>query len=233
MQIMSLFILIDPPNIVSVGPAKEVSAQVGKDVILTCEAEANPAPRYQWLQRTERQEVLIRGYDKNLVISDANYDHQGEFVCKAINEIRGEERSVQSEAIRLDVSGAPRIAKKSTVRFPHEVRVQNGEDARLEVEFCADPMPEQAWHLSGSDDDDNSPSLTLSAGIAHGRFFADTLPSPGRQDCHVAALRINGAHADDTRSYLLRLTNSHGVQTHTVHLVVRGELLLHIFYGEE
>ncbi len=94
------------------GPSKRVTAKVGKDLILTCEAEGNPAPRYQWLQRTESHQVLVRGYERDLVISDADYDHQGEFVCKAIAEIAGEERSVQSEAIRVDVEGEPRVVAR-------------------------------------------------------------------------------------------------------------------------
>ncbi len=214
--------------------------RVGKDIILTCEAEGNPAPRYQWLQRTESHQVVVRGHERNLVISDVDYDHQGEFVCKAINEIREEERSVQSSGIRVDVSGEPRISKKTAALAPREVRVQNGEVARLEVEFCADPRPEEVWHLggggnsggassggggaSGSDAaDDKKPRLKLSTGTAHGRFSAETRRLPGREDCYLAALNIDGAHADDSDKYLLRLRNSHGEKTHTVRLVVRGK----------
>ncbi|CAB4060313.1 unnamed protein product [Lepeophtheirus salmonis] len=55
------------------------------------------------------KEVLIRGYRiSKLLIDNVTYDHQGEFVCKGI---------------------------------------QNGEDAVLEVHFCADPLPKQSWHL--------------------------------------------------------------------------------------
>ncbi len=119
------------------------------------------------------------------------------------------------------------------------MRVQNGEDARLEVEFCADPLPKQAWHFGRRDEEGeeeerggnalasnggSSSPLVLSAGIVQGRFYAETVKTPGREDCYVAALRINGAHADDTRPYLLRLTNEHGEQTHTVRLLVKGEV---------
>ncbi len=219
----------------SVGPSNSVKARVGKDVILTCEAEGNPEPRYQWLQRTETHQVLVRGYEKNLVISDVGYEHQGEFVCKAINKVRGEERSVQSSGIRVDVSGEPRISKKTAAAAAstggREVRVQNGEVARLEVEFCSDPEPEQVWHLGrgvtevgGLDHDGQvTPKLKLSAGTGHGRFSAESSRVPGREDCYVAALNIKGAHADDTDAYLLRLSNNHGEETHTVNLVVRGE----------
>ena len=35
---------------------------------LTCDAEGNPPPQYQWLQKLPTQEVLIRSYTKDLVI---------------------------------------------------------------------------------------------------------------------------------------------------------------------
>ena len=94
-----------------------------KKAILTCEAEGNPTPRYQWLQKMPTQEVLIRGSEKTLVIENVTYYHQGEFVCKAMNTIRGEERSVQSEPIRVEVSGAPQVLRYSAQL---DVRVHNG-----------------------------------------------------------------------------------------------------------
>ena len=133
--------------------------------VLTCEAEGNPPPRYQWLQKLRTQELLIRGYEKRLVIPNVTYDHQGEFVCKAINSIRGEDRSVQSEPILVEVSGAPQVMKYTA---QHEVRVQNGEDARLEVLFCADPEPKQAWHL-GDRGSGSGNNIILASGTAHGR----------------------------------------------------------------
>lgn len=187
--------------------------------MLNCEAEGNPKPRYQWLQKLPTQEVLIRGYEKTLIIDDVTYDHQGEFVCKAINTIRGEERSVQSDPIRVEVSGAPQVMKYAA---QHEVRVQNGEDAILDVLFCADPLPKQAWHLGdlGSGTGNN---IILAAGTGHGRFMAESLKKASKEDCYISTLRINGVVASDSHHYHLKLSNDQGSDDHTIHLVVKGK----------
>jgi hypothetical protein len=205
-----------PPTILSVGPNKVVAAQMMQKAVLTCEAEGNPAPRYQWLQKLPTNEVLIRGYEKQLVIENVTYDHQGEFVCKAINKIRGEERSIQSEPIRVEVSGAPQVMKYNA---QHDVRVQKGEDASLEVLFCADPMPGQSWYLGDVGSGNN---VILGSGTGHGRFVAESVRKADREDCYISTLRINGAHPTDSHAYQLRLSNGHGNDTHTVHLLVRG-----------
>ena len=189
--------------------------------VLTCEAEGKPAPRYQWLQKLPTQEVLIRGYEKQLVIENVAYDHQGEFVCKAINTIRDEDRSVQSDPIKVEVSGAPQVMKYSA---PNDVRVGKGEDASLEVIFCADPLPKQSWIVPDVMGSGNS--VILASGTGHGRFVAESVRKADREDCFISTLRINGAHPEDSHAYQLSLSNDHGNDTHIVHLVVRGETLI-------
>eukprot|EP00095_Tigriopus_kingsejongensis_P003892 maker-scaffold597_size128559-snap-gene-0.8 protein:Tk03892 transcript:maker-scaffold597_size128559-snap-gene-0.8-mRNA-1 annotation:"hypothetical protein DAPPUDRAFT_54063" len=208
------------PSILSVGPSHIVAAQKNKQAVLSCEAEGNPAPRYQWLQKLPTQEVFIRGSQKTLVIENVTYNHQGEFVCKAMNNINGEERSVQSEPIRVEVSGAPQVMKYEA---QHEVRVQNGEDATLEVLFCADPPPKQAWHLGDLGSNSGS-NIILAAGTGHGRFIAESAKKSDREDCYVSVLRINGAHPTDSHAYQLKLSNNHGSDTHTIHLTVRDHV---------
>jgi len=236
-----------------VGPHSRVEVRVGRPLELNCEAEGNPLPRYQWLQRNPRSQqvsflsaqlpvetliilpsslpavqVFIRGYDRRLYIDNATYDHQGEFVCKALSKLGEEERSVQSEAIRVDVLGAPtvtppshaaRVSMASGGGGLHEVHARVGEDAKLIVEYCADPAPSPVWELTGHG---AMSGISLSAGINHGRFFAE-VPSAveGREDCYIAALRVAGAHQDDAGAYRLRLSNDHGARVHTIHLSVR------------
>lgn len=203
-----------------------MAAQRNKKAMLNCEAEGNPPPQYQWLQKLPTQEVFIRGHEKTLVIDNVTYNHQGEFVCKAMNAINGEERSVQSEPIRFEVSGAPQVMKYEA---HHEVRVQNGEDATLEVLFCADPPPKQAWYLgdqslgSGTGSASGNSNIILAAGTGHGRFIAESARKADREDCYMSVLRINGAHPIDSHTYQLKLSNSHGTDVHTIHLVVRGK----------
>ena len=93
---------VDSPRILSVGPTKVVTAQLYNKTVLTCEAEGNPPPQYTWLQMNPTQEVLIRAHTQEFVIENVTYDYQGEFVCKATNDINGEERTVQSDAVKVN-----------------------------------------------------------------------------------------------------------------------------------
>ena len=92
------------------GPSKYISAHVHNRTTLSCLAEGNPPPRYQWLQKLPTHDVLVRGYSQYLNIENVTYDHQGEFVCKAVNVINGEQRSVQSDSISVEVIGAPQVS---------------------------------------------------------------------------------------------------------------------------
>ena len=102
-----------------------MSANVHNKTTLTCLAEGNPAPRYQWLQKLPTHEVLVRGYSQHLQIENVTYDHQGEFVCKAVNVINGEQRSVQSDPIIVEVTGAPQVTQFAAIK---EVIVGNGKN---------------------------------------------------------------------------------------------------------
>jgi len=203
------------PSIVSLGPSKYVSANVHNKTTLTCLAEGNPAPRYQWLQKLPTHEVLVRGYSQHLQIENVTYDHQGEFVCKAVNVINGEQRSVQSDPIIVEVTGAPQVTQFAAIK---EVIVGNGEDAVLEVRFCADPLPEQLWHLGETGD-----NMILAAGSRHKRFVVNTVRKL-KEDCYISTLRILDVEQADTTVYQLRLTNSHGTDMHEIRLVVREHL---------
>ena len=105
-----VFVSPDSPSIVSVGPTKVIAAKMYNRTSLTCEAEGNPPPKYKWLQHLPSEEVLIRGYEKTLSIDNVTYDHQGELVCEAVNEISGQQRTIQSEGIRVEVRHAFEIS---------------------------------------------------------------------------------------------------------------------------
>merc|ERR1719510_876821 len=132
------------PRILSVGPTKVVTAQLYNKTVLTCEAEGNPPPQYTWLQMLPTQEVLKRTYTQQFVIENVTYDYHGEFVCKATNKINGEERTVQSAPVKVEVTGAPQVLRYKAQK---NVMVPIGADAALVVEFCANPMSNQSWHL--------------------------------------------------------------------------------------
>ena len=206
----------------SIGPAKVISAKMYNKTTLTCEAEGNPPPRYKWLQMLPTQEVLIRGYDNHLVIDNVTYEHQGEFVCTAENEINDETRTYQSEPIKVEVTGAPQVLRYAAKRH---VVVGIGAEAVLEVEFCANPVSNQSWHL-GDMGLGTGNNIILAAGTGHGRFVAETARpvSDGKRDhCYISTLKIQGAHPSDSHNYELRLSNAHGVDKHLIQLAVRGK----------
>ena len=91
------------------------------------------------------------------------------------------------------------------------------EDAVLEVRFCADPLPEQLWHLGETGD-----NMILAAGSRHKRFVVNTVRKL-KEDCYISTLRILDVEQADSTVYQLRLTNSHGTDMHEIRLVVRGK----------
>ena len=205
----------DAPVISKVGPSVQIDAVVGERLELSCAAAGSPQPNYQWLQQLATGEVLVRGYEPSLVIESVNYDHQGEFVCKANNIVGGEKREVQSEPIDVTVRGKPRI---SGYNVKSELVVKTGEDATIAVEFCANPKPKQSWDIGPVAADGNR--IELSSRTRHGRFVVDHLIGTETRDCYQASLRILGVHPSDARSYPLALINDHGKDEFSVKLVV-------------
>ncbi len=86
-------------------PVGGATVGVHNRTVLTCTAEGNPVPKYQWLQKLPSQQVLKRGHNDTLELEDTTYDHQGDYVCEAVNVIGGQKKVVQSEAIHIEVRG--------------------------------------------------------------------------------------------------------------------------------
>ena len=225
-----MFHILDSPKIVSVGPSKIIKAKMYEKTTLSCNATGNPPPQYQWLQKLPTQEVLIRSYKKDFVIQNVTYDFQGEFVCKAVNIINGQKRSIQSDTIRVEVSGAPQVMQYHSKK---SVMVSIGDEAVLEVPFCANPISNQSWHLGDDSETGTGNNIILTAGTGTGRFHAESIKSfrsdsnQKRDHCYISTLRIKGAHPSDSRTYKLLLTNAHGVDQHIIRLAVKGKK---IFY---
>ena len=157
----------------------------------------------------------MRGYEPNLMIESVNYEHQGEFVCKANNIVGGEKREIQSEPIVVTVKGKPKISGYSV---KSELVVKTGEDATIAVEFCANPKPKQTWNIGPVGSEGNT--VELNSRTRHGRFVVDHLAPAQVADCYVASLRILGVHPADSRQYPLQLINEHGLDEFSVKLVV-------------
>ncbi len=200
---------MSPPGGATVG--------VHNRTVLTCSAEGNPAPKYRWLQKIPTSQVLKRGYESTLVLEDTTYDHQGDYVCEAVNMIGGQEKVVQSEQIHIEVRGAPQVLRYSVAR---EVEAVSGRDVRLEMEVCSDPVPSRTvWDLGSN--------LRVEAGSedAGGRYLAEEMVEhPEREDCYIARLVVRRVGPKDSRRYYLDVENAHGTDRYAVGLKVKGNL---------
>ena len=89
------------------GPDRLQTVNLYGEASFDCEAEANPTPTYQWLQKVAGMEaaVIVRSNDARLHIRNVSYHHQGEYICRVSNYIGGKERPVHSEPVQLQVVG--------------------------------------------------------------------------------------------------------------------------------
>lgn len=111
--------------------------------------------------------VYSRGVGKRFQLKNVTYENEGMWVCTARNVIKGDgknhsgkeyfaknilpalffmtgrERKIQSNVLRVDVSGKPQIQIFRTQRVQS---FERNSDAELEAVFCADPKPRSfAW----------------------------------------------------------------------------------------
>lgn len=101
---------------------------------------------------------LERGRESRLVIDNVTYDYQGEYECRATNYINGQERTVASDPISLQVVGAPQVLRLNSAM--QTVSVRKGESATMSLVVCADPRPRHvAWEWG---------SMRLEAGAGFG-----------------------------------------------------------------
>ena len=98
-------LLADAPRIYRVHPTRHVTASLFNSTSLECEAEANPAPSYRWLQSRAHQPGTLRGAEGRLRLTNVTYEHRGHYVCLATNVINGQERTDRSDPVHLKVVG--------------------------------------------------------------------------------------------------------------------------------
>ncbi|XP_063709478.1 hemicentin-2 isoform X2 [Culicoides brevitarsis] len=204
-----------PPRITTAGPDRHTTAPLFSPAAFECIAEGNPLPTYKWVQKISGygNNVVDRGSEPRLVINNVTYDYQGEYECRATNYINGQERSVTSEPIQLQVVGAPLVLRTNSENG-HTVSVRRGESATISLVVCADPRPRHvAWEWG---------SLRLEAGAGVGRYRVDDVIQDSREDCYLATLHITDANPADARPYYLVVENERGVDRHAINLRVEG-----------
>ncbi|XP_055388210.1 hemicentin-1, partial [Condylostylus longicornis] len=210
------------PRIVSAGPDRLTTAPLFSPAAFDCDAEGNPPPTYKWVQRLAHgTKYLERGSSSRLVIDNVTYDYQGEYECRATNYINGQERSVTSDPVSLQVVGAPQVLRLNPSM--HTVSVKRGDSASLSLVVCADPRPHHVTWEWGS--------LRLPAGDGIDRYRADDVLQDSREDCYLATLHINNADEHDARPYYLVVENERGTDRHAVHLVVEEPLEISYLLG--
>ena len=111
--------------ITSVGPQANVTQMLGSKLELVCEASGNPVPEYSWVHHTQTDSA-VRGHEKNLIIAGVEYRDQGQYECRATNIVHGEEITVKSSLVTVNVTGAPRVAGPRS-----EVFILKVEDSEL------------------------------------------------------------------------------------------------------
>ena len=78
----------------------------------------------EWCKYCLIAQVLKRGYEDRLVIDETTYDHQGDYVCEAINAIGGQRKIVQSDPIHIEVRG--KGGANSTSEFLYRAGQKSG-----------------------------------------------------------------------------------------------------------
>lgn len=187
-----------------------IEVQIGEMRTLRCHTQGSPSPSIQWLQQTHTGEVLVRGYEEELKIERASYQHQGSFVCSAKNII-GE---VQSDPILIDVLGKPEIDR---IKVKTEYVLNLGEDLNAVVEFCAKPAPRVTWNLGPVGQADRT--VELIAGSTFERFHAGSSHVISEY-CFSASLLIFSVRLEDSKEFILQVENDYGKETLPLRVVV-------------
>lgn len=113
------------------------------------------------------------GKGQRLILTNVTYNHQGQYLCIAWNKINGNIREIKSNAVYLQVFGAPRVIRtkmfkiikikmlyfklqvflvfvlqivKPTNNEKFIVSTTEGNPAKLEIRLCSNPKPQLvAW----------------------------------------------------------------------------------------
>ncbi|XP_076350236.1 irregular chiasm C-roughest protein-like isoform X2 [Tachypleus tridentatus] len=217
--------VIYKPEIRKIEPYPYVSLALYSSTQLICEATGNPEPLYTWLQKMPG-EMLVwqdRGHDAHLVITNVTYNFQGRYICEARNYIEGKEYKVQSEEIKLDVTGSPQVITDMTIT-KDTVVVEKNEDATISVVFCSDPKPDRVFWEWGS--------LKLDTGSELARYAAAEHVEVRHQDeCYEARLIIRNVESSDSRKYTIHIENFKGEEVYSVTLKVREPMSMSLVIG--
>ena len=135
------FDVLYAPRKVLTRPDKRIDLDAGRPAKFQCEAEANPQPKLEWLQKFPEDQggqVFSRGQGKTLLLSNVTYEMEGKWACVATTTIKGRVRKMTSDPIDVEVVGKPQVLfYKTDQRQDFAMH----SDAEVLVTFCSDPKP--------------------------------------------------------------------------------------------
>jgi len=202
------FDVLYPPRSVTTDPQRLIDLDVGKSFEFKCDAQSNPPSKFEWMQKLPilelekdpRRPVYSRGFGKSLILKNVSYEHEGMWACTATTVIKGRERKITSEPIKVEVVGKPQVSPFKA-NFKQDFPLHS--KAQVKTSFCSDPKPRSLKWQWGS--------LLLLEGEEQGRFKAsDIISDPNRKDCYLATLTIADMISSDSRLYFVTIANDRG-----------------------
>ena len=91
-------IVLDAPESVKIALSQPVGVK-GQNITLTCTADGNPTPSFQWMQPHD-----LTSMGHSLSISSVKFKHGGTYTCIATNNIEAGTKSNQT-SVDLTVEG--------------------------------------------------------------------------------------------------------------------------------
>ncbi|XP_051787148.1 obscurin-like protein 1a isoform X2 [Erpetoichthys calabaricus] len=150
----------------------------GTDAVLKCQIAGDPRPTVIWergnqqLQAEGRYRLFEDGNVYNLIISKADENDSGQYICKAKNII-GETYAAATLKVQGDAE-VRELREENRPSFlikPLSARVGRGEDAVFSCKLWGKPRPEVIWHKDGKKLNDIFESSHFSVSHQDGGWF--------------------------------------------------------------
>ncbi|XP_068633560.1 kin of IRRE-like protein 1 [Battus philenor] len=199
-----------PPRVIWVGPKLRLDVDLYSQTTFECIANGNPTPCYEWYHcpRTMDTNMCLDGYiiasEAHLSLYNVTYSHRGSYVCIVKNQIGTKEKSHQSKAITLNVSGPP--ATKD-VEIVHGWKSNM---ALLKTTICAEPPPKAAYWVRDK--------LRFDVPSAYDRYEATEKEL--LDGCYLYTLIVEDVTPVDEGNYKLYVENDKGITNYIVTMLV-------------
>ncbi|XP_014666254.1 PREDICTED: protein sidekick-1-like [Priapulus caudatus] len=201
-------------------PLHQTKGEVGKQVLLSCEADGSPAPYVDWYRntvnvsaiRTGRYTVLVNG---SLVIDDLKVTDTGIFQCVASN-VAGE--TTDYTWLRVERSAPVWVA------LPSNMTVLDGEDVTVVCKVDGAPTPTVTWKFNGGGTGSGKSSVCITSGevcTGHQKHDGkDVSSSSHLQILSSGDLFVADVKQSDAGVYTCEAANELGSVTASAHLTV-------------